>query len=163
MSYRLQDGNLHTYFEHLRTTMFAIGDSSCIQFQGADGDLPISSNSSSKGLRLPINHLNDPSLTRFSSRFLVLFAIAISPYGLTVNTIKLPVTTREFNYTRLNHSLEQVLIKAFSYICCFSWSHSKDQHHLTTVYRQLKYYILLTVHPVLCLLITLITDFSIQY
>lgn len=37
---------MRTYFEHRRTTIFATGDSSCIQFLSADGDSFISSNSS---------------------------------------------------------------------------------------------------------------------
>lgn len=68
---------LSTYFEHLRTTMFAIGDNSFTQFFPDEGELSISSNSSRKELLFPSNHLNDPSRTRPSSIFLVLLATAI--------------------------------------------------------------------------------------
>lgn len=74
----IQDIQKCTYFEHLRTTMLAIGESSCIQFMPAEGDLSISSKSTSKELRLPSNHLKDLSLTNPSSIFLVLLASPIS-------------------------------------------------------------------------------------
>lgn len=70
-----------TYFEHLRTTTLAIGESSGIQLVPADGDLPISSISSSKELCFPSNHLKEVSLTKPSSIFRVL--LDIPPYLVT--------------------------------------------------------------------------------
>jgi len=67
-----------TYFEHLRTTRLASGESSAIQFLPADGDLSISSSSSLKELLLPSSHLNDPSLTKPSSILLVLLTVGVA-------------------------------------------------------------------------------------
>jgi hypothetical protein len=95
LKYTCKRYRVQAYFEHLRITIFATGESSGIQFLWADGDLPISSNSSSKEVRLPSNHLNDPSLTRPSSIFLVLLATAISNFPLTILS----------HWTEIHHSI----------------------------------------------------------
>ena len=53
-----------SYFEHLRLTTFATGESSGIQFDPAEGEFSISSISSSIEVCFPSNHLSEVSLTR---------------------------------------------------------------------------------------------------
>lgn len=89
----------NNYFEHFRTTMFATGERSCIQLI-PDGEFAISSKSSLRGLRLLSNHLKDPSLTRPSSIFLVLFATAISIFPCYTRSAK----HRSTNATNLENS-----------------------------------------------------------
>lgn len=116
-----------TYFEHLRTTILASGESSCIQFVPAEGDLPISSNSSSKELRLPSNHLNDPSLTRPSSIFLVLLDTSISNFfpSLYYKMVKKPTTRfpiAEDNLNVSNSSKNPTLTPMNEYLKYYSQS-----------------------------------------
>lgn len=101
-----------TYFEHLRNTIFATGESSGIQFLPAEGELPISSNSSLKEVRFLINHLNDPSLTKPSSIFRVLLTIAISKIELLCQEqsqknqpIQSSITTLTKNFCKTPHTI----------------------------------------------------------
>jgi len=85
---------IKAYLEHLLTTTLAMGESSVIQVIFPEDDLLISSISSLNEFRFPTNHLNDPSLTKSSSIFRVLLAIAIfaSESPITTSSILLAKT-----------------------------------------------------------------------